>query len=73
MDQVQNLIKLKNSMYNEMFDHEQKIIKCKHQINQIEQLLMDNCTHKWHYDYCYGSHDKPDKVCDLCGTRKVRH
>jgi hypothetical protein len=71
--EIQSLLTIKQSLYNEIYEYDEKKIKCQNKIREIEQILLNTCKHVWKYDYCYGAHDKPDKVCDLCNSRVIRY
>ncbi len=71
-ENIQKLIKLKQSFYKEIYSHEEEIKRLKKKIDEIEDKIMGMCAHEWEYEHYYGMYDKPDKVCKFCDSRIYR-
>ena len=72
-ENIKELVNLKSDIYKHINELEKFIISEKKRINDIEVKLMAMCKHKWELENYYGVYEKPDKICNKCGSRIIRY
>jgi hypothetical protein len=72
LNSIKELLDLISNEYRNITDLKKQITLANTKIEQMEKILLKICNHKWEYDNCYGMYEKPDKICRICNSRKVR-
>tara|TARA_B100000424_G_scaffold178914_1_gene138348 strand:+ start:4003 stop:4245 length:243 start_codon:yes stop_codon:yes gene_type:complete len=63
---IEELNKIKNSIFNQINDYNTKIIKLKEIIMNIDQIIYQSCDHTWIKDSPCTPYERSEKYCIKC-------
>ena len=69
---INNLLQQKYEIHSKIQKYKELIKTLLINVDNITNELFKICKHEWHDEEFHAVNEKPDKICDICGSRIVR-